>query len=82
MKKHKSEIVVAVDITGRVLARRLRLGVDISFCALPATLEAAQRGLDILVLFPEDRVAEFIGGIESNNSRLEEKIAYETINAR
>ncbi len=81
-KRRNGRAVAAIDLTGRVLARRLRLPVDISFSVLPATLEAAQRGLDILVLCPEDRVAEFIGGIEESNTHLEEKIAYETISAR
>jgi len=82
VKKRGGDTVAVVDLTGRVLAHRLKLPVDISFSVLPATLEAAQRGLDILVLCPEDRVAEFIGGIEESNSHLEEKIAYETISAR
>jgi len=81
MKRHPTKVVAAVDLVGRIMARRIGLPVDISFSVLPATLEAAQHGLDILVLCPEDRVAEFIGGIEKTNSRLEEKIAYEAISA-
>jgi putative transcriptional regulator len=81
VKRRSTEVVAAVDLVGRVMARRIGLPVDISFSVLPATLEAAQHGLDVLVLCPEDRVAEFIGGIEETNSRLEEKIAYETVSA-
>jgi putative transcriptional regulator len=79
VRRHSNCIVAAVDLVGRVLAKRVGLDVDISFSVLPATLEAAQRGLDVLVLCPEDRIAEFIGGIEETNSRQEEKIAYETL---
>jgi len=82
VKRYRHDLVAAVDLVGRLLVQRLKLAVDISFSVLPATLEAAQRGLDVLVVCPEDRVAEFIAGIEESNSRLEEKIAYETVNAR
>ena len=82
VKRHPRAIIASVELTGRVLSRRLKLVPDISFSVLPATLEAAQRGLDVLVLCPEDRVAEFIGGVEDSNSRLEEKITYETVSVR
>ena len=82
VKKHTDAVIASVDLTGRVLARRLGLCPEISFSVLHAALEAAKRGLDVLVLCPEDRVAEFIGGIEDSNSRLEEKIAYETLSVR
>jgi len=80
-RRHAGQVVAAVDLVGRVMARKIALSPGISFSVLPATLEAAQRGLDVLVLCSEDRVAEFIGGIEETNSRLEEKITYETVSA-
>ncbi len=76
------DVIAAVDLVGRSLAKRLKLDLDISFSVLQSTLEAAQLGHNVLVLCPEDRVAEIIGGIEENNSRMEEKIAYETVSAR
>jgi len=81
-KRSRADLVAAVDLVGRTLARRLGLDPDISFSVLPATLEAAQRGMNVLVICPEDNVAELIAGIEETNARLEEKIAYETVNVR
>ena len=78
-KRHSTGAVAVVDLVGRILARKMDLDVDIAFSVLPGTLEAAQRGLDVLVLCPEDRVTEFISGIEEANSRIEDKIAYETV---
>lgn len=82
VKRSQADLVAAVDLVGRALVRRLGLRAAISFFVLPATLEAAQRGLNILVVCPEDSVAEFVGGIEETNSRLEEKIAFEAVSAR
>jgi len=82
IRDFKYDIVAAVDLIGRVLAKRLNLDVTICYSVLLATLEAAQRGYHILVLCPEDHVAQFIGGIEENNTRLEDKITYETVSLR
>jgi len=82
LKRIEVDVVATSDLAGRVLARKVGLDVDISFSVLPAALEAAQRGLNVLVLCPEDRVAEFIGGIEESNAALEDKIAYETLSLR
>ena len=46
---------------------------------MPATLEAAQRGVDVLLLLPEERVAETVRAIEETNTKLEDKIRYETV---
>src|SRR2546430_8650775 len=71
--------VAALDIAGVVLARELGLKPRIEFGVLPATVEAAERGVNVLLLLPEERVAEAVQAIETANARLEDKIPYETV---
>jgi len=71
--------VAALDIAGVVFARELGLKPRIEFGVLPATVEAAERGVNVLLLLPEERVAEAVQAIETANARLEDKIPYETV---
>jgi len=72
-------MVAALDVEGLVSARELGLKPRIEFGVLPATVEAAERGVNVLLLIPEERVAEAVQAIETANARLEDKIPYETV---
>lgn len=76
----KPDLVAALDVRGRSLA--VRMGVDrlAEFAPIAASIEAAQRGLRVLVLSPEDRVGEVVAAIEGANERTVEKVLYETVN--
>jgi putative transcriptional regulator len=76
-RKAKADLVGAVDATGLAMARKMGLAVDLAFAVLPAALEAAQRGVNVFLLVPEECVAEAVVAIEQVNARLEDKIAYE-----
>src|SRR5947207_1871951 len=69
----------ALDLAGVVAAKDLGLKPRIEFAVLAATVEAAERGVDVLLLVPEERVAEAVQAIEAANARLEDKIPYETV---
>jgi len=62
-----------------VAAKDLGLKPRIEFAVLAATVEAAERGVDVLLLVPEERVTEAVQAIEAANARLEDKIPYETV---
>ena len=68
-----------VDVPAKALASRLRLRPDLAFAVVPAAIEAAERGLDVALILPEDRVAGVVVAIEGANERLAGKIAYETV---
>ena len=72
-------VLAALDVTGASAARRLGLRPRIEFGVIPAAIEAAERGVDILVMVPEDRAAEVAQAIEVANARLEDKIPYESL---
>lgn len=71
--------IAAVDVAGLVAARKLNLRVDIRFGVVPSAIEAAELGMDVLVLLPEERAAEAVQAIEAANARLEDKIPYESV---
>jgi putative transcriptional regulator len=79
LRETKGFVVAALDVTGIVAARELGLRPRVEFGAILATVEAAERGLDVLLLAPEERAMEAIQAIEAANARLEDKIPYESI---
>lgn len=72
-------LVATMDIPGLVAARRLGLRPRIEFGVLPAVVEAAERGVKVVVLVPEERAAEAVQAIEEENAKLEDKIPYESL---
>jgi putative transcriptional regulator len=79
VRETKGFVVAALDVTGVVAARELGLRPRIEFGAIPATVEAAERGVDVLLLAPEERAMEAIQAIEAANAKLEDKIPYESV---
>lgn len=79
LRRCRGFVVGALDVTGLVAARKLGLRPRIEFGVIPAAIEAAQRGVDVLLLVPEDRVAEAVHALEVANAGLEDKIPYENV---
>jgi len=74
----KEFVIAALDVAGLVAAKELGVRPRIEFGVLAAVVEAAERGVSVLLLLPEDRVAEAVRTIEAANARLEDKIPYES----
>src|SRR5881397_966854 len=79
LRRVGAAVVAILDAPASALAAKLGVWPDIRFGAIPAAIEAAERGLDIAVILPEDRVASAVTAIEGANERLGEKIPYETL---
>lgn len=79
LRRVQAHALGTVDAPARVLANKLRLGSILRFGAIPAAIDAAERGLDVALIVPEDRVAGVVAAIESANERLTDKIAYTTV---
>lgn len=79
LRRARGATVAAMEIEGLMAARRLRLRPRIEFSPLAGTVAAAERGVDVLLLAPEERVAEAVQAIEEANARREDKIPYETV---
>ena len=65
---------------GKAFAAKLAVEPVLEFAVVAATIEAAQRGLNVFLLCPEAQVAEVVAAIEESNARSEDKIPYETLN--
>src|SRR2546426_5222155 len=79
LRRIDATVVATLDPPAKALAAKLRVRPDIRFGAIPASIEAAERGLDVALILPEDRVASAVTAIEGANERLGEKIPYETL---
>jgi len=77
--RSKGSIVAALDVSGLVAAKELGLRPRIEFAVLPAIIEAAERGVDVLLLLAEERVAEAVQSIEAANAKIEDKIPFESV---
>ena len=76
-KQAKGSVLAAMDVEGLVAARELGLRPGIVFGVIPAAIEAAQRGVPVLLLAPDERAAGVVQAIEAANAKLEDKIPYE-----
>jgi len=72
-------VVAALDVGGLAAARELGLKPRIEFGVVPAAVEAAERGVSVLLLAPEERAVEAVQAIEAANAKLEDKIPYESV---
>ena len=79
LRRAHDAVVAIVDVEGLMAARRLRVRPRIEFAPLAGTVGAAERGVDVLLLVPEDRAAEAVQAIEAANERREDKIPYESV---
>lgn len=79
VQRSRGGVVATMDVEGLMAARRLRLHPRIEFAPLAGTVAAAERGVDVLLLVPEERVTEAIQAIEGANARREDKIPYESL---
>lgn len=77
-RKHSAsgDVVAVTDAVAAVAARKLGLAVDIRYAAVAASIEAAQRGRNVLLLCSEEVVADAVAAIEDANAGLQEKIPY------
>ena len=79
LQRAHGAFVATMDVPGLVVARRLGLRPRIEFGVLPAVVEVAERGVNVVLLVPEERAAEAVRAIEAANAELEDKIPYESI---
>lgn len=78
-RRVRPHALAVLDAQGKAIASNLAVEPIIEFAVVPATIEAAQRGVNVMLLCPEDRVAEIVAAIEGANARSEDKVPYETL---
>lgn len=79
LRRARRGLVASMDLEGLMACRRLHLQPRIEFAPLAGTVAAAERGIDVLLVLPEERAAEALEAIEAANARREDKIPYESL---
>lgn len=79
LQRTRGSAVATLGVDGLIAARRLRLHPRIEFAPIAGSIEAAERGVNVVLLLPEDRVTEVVQAIEAANARREDKIPYESL---
>jgi len=74
LAERRRPVVATPDPVGLVAARKLRLEVGIRFGVERAVVDAALRGVDVLVLGGRDSLGPVIDAIEANNQRSASRI--------
>jgi len=65
-----------------VVARKLKLRVNLEHAVIPGAVEAAERGRNVLILCTQPQIPEILSAVETANARLEDKIPYEITSAK
>ena len=78
--KNKSNFKIAVfDLVGLNIIKKLNFQPDIQFSVFSGTIEAMQKGLNVILLITSDSLPNIISELEKLNSRTKEKLSYDII---
>lgn len=77
LARQTPDLVGVTDPVATVVAKQMDIAIDLEYAAVSAALDAAQRGLDVLLLASEDTASEAVSHLEAGNEGREEKISYE-----
>jgi putative transcriptional regulator len=74
--------VGVMDPVSMAAAKKAEIEPDFEFAPLPSAVDAAERGLSVMLLTSSDHVHNVISTIEDINTNIEDKILYEIIGGR
>ncbi|MCK5548763.1 MAG: winged helix-turn-helix transcriptional regulator [Thermoplasmata archaeon] len=69
----------ALDLTAFSLLKKVNVKCDIEFAVTEASIEALQKGLDVMVLGTEDEVYRFVSSVNEFNAGTPRKIRYRIV---
>ncbi|MFQ5919502.1 MAG: hypothetical protein ACE5I4_05590 [Thermoplasmata archaeon] len=72
-------VVGVSDVVAQVLSDKLDIVPDLEFAPVAAAHEAAQRGVDVLLISSQDSSPDVITGLEAANEGSERPVAYRVI---
>jgi len=75
-KKINPDKVGVMDVVSLATVKKAKITPDFEFAPLPASIEAIEKGLDVMLLGSQDVVHGAVSTIEELNSTIEDKIAY------
>ena len=77
--ENKPDRIAIYDLVGYSLLTKLKMKPDIEFSSLPASIEAVQKGFNVLLLTSSETLSEIISQIENINSQRKNIIQYSVI---
>jgi putative transcriptional regulator len=80
MEKLNPEKVGVLDAVSQAVMKKAKMTPDFEFAALHSAIEAAEKGLNVMVFASSDQIAQVISTIEDTNTQIEDKIIYQIIN--
>ncbi len=78
-KRLHPDKVGVMDVVSLAAVKKARIRPDFEFASLSASIEAIEKGLDVMLLGSQDVVHGAISTIEEINSSIEDKIAYQIV---
>lgn len=78
----KADKMAVLDITGKVLFGKIGIKPDFEFDAVASSINAAYRGLDVIIIGGENEIRKAIAKLEELNASSVPKIEYEIFDAR
>ncbi|UCF08488.1 MAG: winged helix-turn-helix transcriptional regulator [Thermoplasmata archaeon] len=78
-KKIKPDKVGVLDVVSLAAVKKADLKPDFEFGTLPASIEAIEKGLDVMLFASRDSVHTAVSTIEDINSQIEDKIVYKVV---
>lgn len=82
LQGHPHDRLGVADAVARALARKLDRSVDFEFAVAAASVEAAQRGLRVLILASEDSLGDVVAGLEAAGEGPEGRVPYDVETVR
>jgi len=76
---HDPDRIAIYDLIGYSVIKKLGLDPDIEFSSLAASVEAIQRGYNVMLLTSMDTLSDIVSQLEFNNSQTKNKIHYSVL---
>jgi predicted transcriptional regulator len=70
-----------MDVVSQAVAKKAKLDIDFEFAALSASVEAAEKGLSVMLMASDDQIHTIVSTIESTNKQIEDKIDYDILSS-
>ena len=79
-KKLSPYKIGAMDVVSMAVLKKSDIKPDFEFAPLSASIEAAEKGLNVMLFTSSDNINEVVSTIENVNSTIEDKIIYQMVN--
>jgi putative transcriptional regulator len=82
LKDNKPDKVAVYDLIGFNILRKIGRNPDIEFSSLPASVEAVQKGFNVLLLTSSESLSDMISQIENVNAQTKNNVQYSVVDWR